>query len=143
MDKYFLSLEVLVVVGMYSLAWFIVGVKLGQHTDTKKGRKPAGKRRGGSDRNRGERGRNTGDVELYVGNLSYDVSEKDLKQSFSEFGKVSSIRLIKNKFNDKSKGYGFIEMPDRNEAEMAIRRMNNKDVQGRRIIVNEAKTRER
>ncbi len=143
MDKYFLSLEELVVVGVCSLAWFVVGLQLGSRRNKKKGRGPSAKRRGGSDRNRGGRGPSNGDVELYVGNLSYDVSEKDLKQAFKEFGKVASIRLIKNKFNDKSKGYGFIEMPNRNEAELAIRRMNNKDIQGRRIIVNEAKTRER
>jgi hypothetical protein len=103
MDKYILSLEVLVVVGVYSLAWFVVGVQLGSRMTKKQGRKPAGKRRGGSDRDRVGRGPSNGDVELYVGNLSYDVSEKDLKQAFKEFGKVASIRLIKNKFNDKSK----------------------------------------
>ena len=137
MDKYFLSLEMLIVVGVYSLVWFIVGVKLGELL-------PSSPK--GSPKKRGRKNDNTrrapgkGCIEIYVGNLSYDVGEGELRKQFKEYGRVVSVRLIKNKFNDKSKGYGFLEMNNRNDAELAIRKMNNKEILGRRIIVNEAKT---
>lgn len=138
MDKYYLSLEMLVVVGIYSLLWFIVGIRLGQHLPREKPVRPRKNSRDNSNERR-HRGDN-GNIELYIGNLSYDVTEKEVKKLFREYGDVASVRLINNKFNGKSKGYGFIEMTVRSEAEMAIRKMNNKDIMGRRIIVNEAKT---
>ena len=127
----------LVVVGIYSLVWFIVGIKLGELLHAKKRDSSKKSREPKSDSRRGP---TKGCVEIYVGNLSYDVSEGELRKQFKDFGKVASVRLIKNKYNGKSKGYGFIEMSNRNDAEMAIRKMNNKDIMGRRIIVNEAKT---
>lgn len=138
MDKYILSLEMLVVVGVYSLVWFIVGIKIGELlSGTKKGSSKKGKRKSNSTERRAP---GKGCIEIYVGNLSYDLSESEIRKQFKEYGKVVSVRLIKNKFNGKSKGYGFIEMNNRNDAELAIRKMNNKDILGRRIIVNEAKT---
>ena len=62
---------------------------------------------------------------------------------FDKYGKVSSARIIKNKFNGKSKGFGFVEMPDASEAEAAVQALNGKDVQGRKLVVNEAKSRSR
>lgn len=116
-----LSLDMTALVSLFSVAWFIVGILVGQRTSV-----------GGSP--------SSGVTELYVGNLSYDVKEKDLKREFGQFGDVKSARIIKNKFNNKSKGFGFIEMCDRKGGLEAIRAMNGKEVRGRRIVVNEAKS---
>ena len=79
-----------------------------------------------------------GSVELYVGNLSYDMTEEQLRQTFEAFGKVDSVRVVTNRFNNKSKGFAFVVMPNRPEAEKAIAEMNDKDVMGRPMRVNEA-----
>lgn len=80
-----------------------------------------------------------GSVELYVGNLSYDLTEEALTKLFAEFGTIASARVVTNRFNDKSKGFGFVVMPNRDEAEKAIAAMNDKEVLGRKMRVNEAK----
>ena len=73
----------------------------------------------------------------------YEVSDKDLRRRFERFGKVASARVIENKFNGKSKGFGFVEMSERQEAEAAIKALNGKAMRGRKLVVNEAKTRSR
>ena len=80
-----------------------------------------------------------GSVEIYVGNLSYDMTEDQLRAAFEAYGKVNSARLITNRFNGKSKGYGFVQMPDRAEAEKAVAALNDKEVLGRKMRCNEAK----
>ena len=80
-----------------------------------------------------------GSVEIYVGNLSYDMTEDQLRKEFEAYGKVNSARLITNRFNGKSKGYGFVQMPDRGEAEKAVAALNDKDILGRKMRCNEAK----
>lgn len=78
-------------------------------------------------------------MNIYVGNLPYTVSEADLNQAFSAFGKVSSVTLINDKFSGQSKGFGFVEMPDNSEADAAIKGLNETDFKGRKITVNQAK----
>ncbi|MCL1921263.1 MAG: RNA-binding protein [Kiritimatiellaeota bacterium] len=78
-------------------------------------------------------------VEIYVGNLSYDMTEAQMRKEFERYGAVKSARIISNRFNNKSKGYGFIEMPNRPEAEAAIKALHDKDIYGRKLRVNEAK----
>lgn len=78
-------------------------------------------------------------MNIYVGNLVFDVSEDDLKEAFEPFGEITEVRLIMDKFSGKSKGFGFIEMPTKAEAEKAIEEMNGKEFKGRAINVNEAK----
>ncbi len=80
-----------------------------------------------------------GSVEIYVGNLSYDLTEPQLRAAFEAFGTVATARIVTNKFNDKSKGYGFVVMPNRPEAEAAIAAMSEKEVLGRKMRVNEAR----
>ena len=80
-----------------------------------------------------------GSVEIYVGNLSYDMTEDQLRETFAAYGKVNSARLITNRFNGKSKGFGFVQMPDRAEADKAIAALNEKDVKGRQMKCNVAK----
>ncbi len=78
-------------------------------------------------------------MDLYVGNLLFDVTENELKELFEPFGQVTEIRLIMDKFSGKSKGFGFIEMPSKDEAQKAIAELNGKDIKGRAMTVNEAK----
>lgn len=101
----------------------------------------AGRRRGGRGRAGAGGGAPDGRalVEIYVGNLSYDMTEAQMRKEFEKFGEVFSARIISNRFNNKSKGFGFVEMPNRPEAEAAIKALNDKEIQGRKLRVNEAK----
>src|SRR5438105_1469829 len=76
---------------------------------------------------------------LYVGNLSYEVTEDELSQLFSQCGQVTGARIVKDKDTGKSKGFGFVEMPNDDEATHAITRMNGHDLKGRPIMVEEAR----
>jgi RNA recognition motif-containing protein len=78
-------------------------------------------------------------MNLYVGNLVFDVTEDDLKKLFEPFGQVTEVRMIMDKFTGKTKGFGFVEMPSKEEAEKAIAELNGKDMKGRAMTVNEAK----
>jgi RNA recognition motif-containing protein len=78
-------------------------------------------------------------MNIYVGNLLFDVTEDELKELFAPFGQVTEVRLIMDKFSGKSKGFGFIEMPTKEEAEKAIEALNGKDMKGRPMTINEAK----
>lgn len=80
-------------------------------------------------------------MKLYVGNLSYEIGEPELKQMFEEFGSVGSASIIKDKFSGQSKGFGFIEMDSQSDAQSAMDALNGKDVKGRTLIVNEARPR--
>jgi RNA recognition motif-containing protein len=79
---------------------------------------------------------------LYVGNLAYSVSNSDLEQLFSQAGQVQSATVIMDKFSGQSKGFGFVEMANSDEASKAIAQFNDSDLKGRNIKVNEAKPRE-
>ncbi|MBN1548947.1 MAG: RNA-binding protein [Syntrophaceae bacterium] len=81
-------------------------------------------------------------MNIYVGNLSYKITEEDLLQAFSAFGQVASASVIKDKFSGQSKGFGFIEMPVTEEAKAAIEGMNGKMMGDRALNVNEARPRE-
>ena len=78
-------------------------------------------------------------MKIYVGNLSYDVTNNDLEEAFSEFGKVSSVNLLIDKQTGRSKGFGFIEMPEVSEGQAAIKEMNGKEFMGRELKVDQAK----
>ena len=80
-------------------------------------------------------------MNIYVGNLSFEVTEEDLQQAFSAFGQVASASLIKDKFTGQSRGFGFVEMPNSTEAQAAIAGLNGKDLKGRALNVNEARPR--
>jgi cold-inducible RNA-binding protein len=81
-------------------------------------------------------------MNLYVGNLSFSINDDSLRQAFEEFGQVSSAAVIKDKFSGESRGFGFIEMPSKEEAEKAMTALDGKDLDGRALTVNEAKPRE-
>ncbi|MBN1854939.1 MAG: RNA-binding protein [Pirellulales bacterium] len=78
---------------------------------------------------------------IYVGNLSYDATEDDLREAFEEFGKVSSVAIIKDRETGRPRGFAFVEMPDGQEAKVAIEALNLKEIAGRAVTVNEARPR--
>ena len=78
-------------------------------------------------------------MNIYIGNLPRQAKEEDLKQLFEPFGKIMSANVIKDKFSGESKGFGFVEMPKRLEAEAAMTALNGKDFMGQAITVNEAR----
>ncbi|MEE9265740.1 MAG: RNA-binding protein [Gammaproteobacteria bacterium] len=80
-------------------------------------------------------------MNIYVGNLPYNLTEDDLKAAFSEFGEVSSANIIMDKMSGQSKGFGFVEMPDNAEADQAIKALNESALNGRNIKVNQARPR--
>ena len=80
-------------------------------------------------------------MNIYVGNLSHEVTEEDLKQAFEEFGQVTSVNIIKDRYSGEPRGFGFVEMPAKAEAESAIGGLNGKELKGRTLTVNEARPR--
>jgi len=81
-------------------------------------------------------------MNIYVGNLSFRATEEELRQAFSAYGQVTSATIIKDKFTGKSRGFGFVEMPDAKEGQAAIAGMNGQELGGRALTVNEARPRE-
>jgi len=81
-------------------------------------------------------------MNIYVGNLSYNTTSSDLEEAFAQHGTVSTARVATDKYTGKSRGFGFVEMPDNNEARKAIDALNGRDLDGRTLNVNEAKPRE-
>ena len=80
-----------------------------------------------------------GSIEIYVGNLSYDLTEERLRKEFEAYGVVNSARIITNRYTNKSKGFGFVHMPNRAEADAAVKALSDKDILGRKLKCNEAK----
>jgi RNA recognition motif-containing protein len=80
-----------------------------------------------------------GDSKIYVGNLTYSVTENHLRELFSNHGEVKDVVIIKDKFTDRSKGFGFVEMAQALEAESAIAALNNTEFEGRSLRVNKAR----
>jgi RNA recognition motif-containing protein len=77
-------------------------------------------------------------MNIYVGSLHFKMNEAELKELFEEYGEVTSAKVIFDKYSGKSKGFGFVEMPNEAEAKKAIEELNGAEVQGRNIIVNES-----
>lgn len=78
-------------------------------------------------------------MKIYLGNLSYNVDEENVREIFEEVGQVSSVTIIKDKFTGKSRGFAFIEMPNEEEAQEAIKKFDGGKLDGKKIIVNEAR----
>ena len=81
-------------------------------------------------------------MKIYVGNLSFDTSETDLRAAFEAHGTVDSVAIISDKYTGRSKGFGFVEMENSEEAKAAIAELHEKELDGRRLNVNEARPRE-
>ncbi len=80
-------------------------------------------------------------MNIYVGNLPYDIGEDELRDVFSQFGEVSKVNIIMDKFSRQPKGFGFVEMPNDSEADEAIKALNDSALKGRNVKVNQAKPR--
>ena len=80
-------------------------------------------------------------MNIYTGNLSYNVSEQDLREAFEAFGKVTSATVIMDRATGQSKGFGFVEMANNSEADAAIKSLNGRDFKGRTMKVNQAEPR--
>ena len=81
-------------------------------------------------------------MNIYIGNLPFEVDDEELERTFTAYGEVSSARVIQDRFSGRSRGFGFVEMADNSQAEAAIQALNGKDFSGRPLTVNEAKPRE-
>ena len=81
-------------------------------------------------------------MNIYISNLSFKVEDSDLKQLFDEYGEVSSAKVITDKYTGRSRGFGFVEMPDNDAAQKAIEELNQAEFDGKVITVNEARPRE-
>ena len=80
-------------------------------------------------------------MNIYVGNLSYEVNEMDLKEAFSAYGQVETVKIILDNYTGRSKGFGFVEMANNSEAQAAIDALNEKELKGRALKVNTARPR--
>jgi RNA recognition motif-containing protein len=78
-------------------------------------------------------------MNIYVGNLSKDVTDADLQTIFSEYGTVKSVKVIRDMFSGESKGFGFVEMPGQSEAQKAMQAVNTLELKGKKLVVNEAR----
>jgi RNA recognition motif-containing protein len=82
-------------------------------------------------------------MNIYVGNLSYGMSEEELREAFAAYGDVASVKILSDRETGRSRGFGFVEMPNQSEGEAAVAQLNGKDLGGRSLRVNEARPRER
>lgn len=78
-------------------------------------------------------------MNIYVGNLHYGITEDELKEVFAEYGEVESVKIITDKFSGRSKGFGFVEMPNDEEGQKAVEELNDADLKGRNMKVNQAR----
>jgi len=136
-----------------AIAAFVLGViamcvacKLFSPCGGKDGSCKCGKRQGQRRQDRGEpKFEKThpapadGSIEIYVGNLSYDLTEEQLRKEFEAYGKVTYARIITNRYNGRSKGFGFVHMPNRDEVDAAVKALSDKEILGRKLKCNEAK----
>lgn len=80
-------------------------------------------------------------MNIYVGNLSYELTEEELQQAFEAFGQVESAKIIKDTYTGRSRGFGFVEMPSKDEGEAAVQNLNGATLKGRTLKVSEARPR--
>ncbi len=80
-------------------------------------------------------------MNIYVGNLSYDVTDEMIRKAFESFGEVTSAKVIKDRYSGQSRGFGFVEMPEQSQAQAAIGSLQGKDLQGKQLSVSEARPR--
>jgi RNA recognition motif-containing protein len=81
-------------------------------------------------------------MNIYVGNISWNLSDQDLSDLFAPYGEVASAKIVMDKFTNRSKGFGFVEMPNDEQAQAAIAQLNGSEVDGRNLVVNESRPKE-
>ncbi len=127
-----------IAIGVLGVVCFLAGMFAGRSMGGRRKSEKTSK-----DRDSKPRKKSKNSVELYVGNLPYSMNDKDLAEAFEPYGKVNSARVIKNRTNGKSKGFGFVEIEGRSDATSAVEAMDGENVKGRRVVVNEAKAKAR
>ena len=80
-------------------------------------------------------------MDIYVGNISSEVGEQELREAFEAHGQVTSVRVIKDRYTGEPRGFGFVEMPEKKEAQAAVNALNGTELKGRALTVNEARPR--
>ena len=80
-------------------------------------------------------------MNIYVGNIAFSMTEDDLRQAFEAFGEVSRATILKDKMTNRSRGFGFVEMPNQEEGQKAVQELNGKEMNGRALNVSEARPR--
>ncbi len=80
-------------------------------------------------------------MNIYVGNISSELTEEEINEAFAAYGELTSVKIIKDKYTGEPRGFGFVEMPDKAEAEAAMAGLNGKELKGKELIVNEARPR--
>jgi hypothetical protein len=128
---------------VYAVGGLLVGLIVGGVIGFLSGRSGSG---GGGAAEASSGGKRAGGdlgVEMYVGNLAYNLSDKELGHIFGEYGEVVSVRIIKNRMSGKSKGYGFVGMATSAQVDAAIKALNGTDVKGRKLVVSAAKSKGR
>ena len=80
-------------------------------------------------------------MNIYVGNLSPEVTEEELRKEFMAFGRVTSVRIKKDRYSGRARGFGFVDMPSKSEGQAAITALNGKTLKGQTLVVNEARPR--
>jgi RNA recognition motif-containing protein len=125
---------------LYAVVGVVVGFVVGIIVGKSGSAKPAAKAGPGKPSNRAPKKPSGDGIELYVGNLSYDIDDAMLKAEFDSYGTVVSARVIKNKYNNRSRGYGFVEMSNEKEANKAVKATHGKEVLGRKLVVNIARS---
>lgn len=129
------------VVAMASLVWLVIGIILGSKLPRKQAVKGSSSVPDGSSGRGGKR--EQAQYELYVGNLPYEMDDAGLNKLIAPFGEVLSARIITNRISGASKGYGFVKMASADGVTETISSLNNKEIDGRRVSVSEARTRPR
>ena len=132
MDYY----DYIYVLAVVALGFLLMGLLLGRGIPKRATRRA----RGSGSAHSTKRASRGGSSEIYVGNLPYDMSESDLGRMFRQFGKVLSVRIISHRDSGDSKGFGFIELSQPDQAKAAINGMNSREIEGRRIVVSSART---
>jgi RNA recognition motif-containing protein len=82
-----------------------------------------------------------GNMNIYVGNMSSELTEQELNEAFAAYGQITSVKIITDRYTGERRGFGFVEMPEKTEAEAAIAGLNGKDLKGKALTVNEARPR--
>ncbi len=125
----------LVLVSVFSLLWFVTGIVAGMAIQRRLA--------GGADNGEEERVGSKEGFEIYVGNLAYNVRPKELSKVFEKHGQVVSARVIRNRVTGKSKGFGFVSMATKAQADAAIKGLDGEEIRGRRIVTSGARAKGR
>ena len=138
----FFTLNAVIATAVFSLLWFIVGIAVGIEVGRRR-LAPVKASPGSKVRRPKPEGGRSKRFEMYVGNLPYDAKERQVSDLFRDHVKVVSVRIIKNRGNGRSKGYGFVEVKTDKHPDAVIKTLGGMEMGGRKLVINEAKSKSR